>query len=593
MEWSSLREGESSASASKKKKKKKEKKEKKKQHVAFSPSSESGEGLCPAPSAASPVSAPSPSEDNSVGAHFESPIVETVVEEDDWVSPDTQKVEQMNEVKASPGTSYSPSVSPDDSSPVLCQCCGPGDRAASCGCSSSPSPMAFTPCSDGTAASAAAVESSLDPSSGATLAEKLLHCQRLGCQQDVSVEQLYQHADGVPVWESVTEPSPPAESPESASSPACNHAPDSTSSDAAPRSLTELMFAPSDTVLVMNHLTRDQLRRMWHVRLGHMHHRRVHNAHRHSLGVPPIPMASELDKCPVCEHAKSHKAARGTKDSRRATRCNQGLSVDCGFIVQKSNTDSERVRHLKGLNGETCCCLIVDHCSGMLCGECFRSKAPPADFLNRWLAKHGLPHDAPDKHVRFDLGGELGRSTEVVELFERAGYTVEPTAPDSSHQNGPGERPHRTIADAARTMLAGARLPPKFWPCAFHHFLRLCNVTAHGDRDASPFELCTGSKPNLCLLRVWGCRVYALPARPRRPDKILSDARVGMFLGYSQTMKNVLHFDTDTKTVKMAQHVAFDETLAGIPNKTLVISTLTELQVQQKRIFDVFDSKLT
>jgi hypothetical protein len=84
------------------------------------------------------------------------------------------------------------------------------------------------------------------------------------------------------------------------------------------------------------------------------------------------------------------------------------------------------------------------------------------DFLNRWLVQHGLPGDVADKYVRFDQGGELGRCTAVVDLFSNAGYKVETTAPDSSHQNGPGERPHQTIADAMRSMLAGANLPMKF-----------------------------------------------------------------------------------------------------------------------------------
>jgi hypothetical protein len=202
-----------------------------------------------------------------------------------------------------------------------------------------------------------------------------------------------------------------------------------------------------------------------------------------------------------------------------------------------------------------------------LYGECFQSKAPPLDFLNRWLAQHGLPGDVADKYVRFDQGGELGRCTAVVDLFSNAGYKVETTAPDSSHQNGPGERPHQTIADAMRTMLAGANLPMKFWPYAFHHFLRISNTTVHGDKDATPFELCSGSRPDLSLLRVFGCRIYALPARPRRPDKLISDARVGIFLGYAKSMKNVLYFDNRTETVKMAQHVAFDEAMNDLSNK--------------------------
>jgi hypothetical protein len=208
----------------------------------------------------------------------------------------------------------------------------------------------------------------------------------------------------------------------------------------------------------------------------------------------------------------------------------------------------------------------VGHFSGMLFGQCFASKAPPLEFLNSWLALYGLPTSTPDCYVRFDLGGELGLCDDVVQLFTRAAYHVEPTAPDSSHQNGPGERPHRTIADGIRTMLAGASLAPKFWPYAFHHFLRLYNVTPHGSQTTSPFELCSGSKPDLSSLRVFGCRVFALPARPRCPDKLSSGARTGIFLGFSKTFKNIMYYDLETETVKTAQHVVFDETMVDHPS---------------------------
>jgi hypothetical protein len=333
----------------------------------------------------------------------------------------------------------------------------------------------------------------------------------------------------------------------------------------------------SETSLGVSALTQDQLRVLWHQRLGHMHSRRVATAYKYADGVPKVAIASALESCPVCMKSKLRKAARHSTPSRRATRANQGIAIDFGFVVQESKTQgtssrpstssSSRKLRLQGMHGETCYCLITDHFSGYLYGECFQSKAPPLDFLNRWLAQYGLPRDVPDKYVRFDQGGELGRCAAIVNLFENAGYRVETTAPDSSHQNGPGERPHQTIADAMRTMLSGASLDMKFWPYAFHHFLRIYNSTVHGDHDASPFELCSGSRPNLSLLRVFGCRVYALPARPRRPDKLISDARTGIFLGYAKSMKNILYFDSLTETVKTAQHVAFDEAMNDLPEK--------------------------
>ena len=228
------------------------------------------------------------------------------------------------------------------------------------------------------------------------------------------------------------------------------------------------------------HLSRDQLHVLWHQRLGHIRSRHVSQMHRHAIGVPKVQIASELDTCPICSQAKLQKAARGQDSTKHATQAGQGIGVDFGFLVQSSSADSKRVQCLQGLNGEVCYCLITDHYSGCLYGECFASKAPPIDFLNCWLLHDGLLKDIPNKYVCMDPGGDLGGCRAIVDLFENAGYVVEPTAPNSSHQNGPCECPHQTIGNALRVMLGGADLAPRFWPYAFHHFIRLYNVTPHG-----------------------------------------------------------------------------------------------------------------
>ncbi|KAI2511652.1 Retrotransposon gag protein [Fragilaria crotonensis] len=156
----------------------------------------------------------------------------------------------------------------------------------------------------------------------------------------------------------------------------------------------------------------------------------------------------------------------------RATTCNQGLSIDFGFMVQKSR-DSVRHNTLVGLNGETCYVLLTDHFSGRIFGRAFATKAPPIDWINSWLASNSP--QCPDKYVRMDGGGELGKCRDIHRTFANFGYAVELTGPDSSHQNGPGERPHQTIGDALRTMLSGANLQPNFWPYAFYHYIRLYN----------------------------------------------------------------------------------------------------------------------
>jgi hypothetical protein len=81
-------------------------------------------------------------------------------------------------------------------------------------------------------------------------------------------------------------------------------------------------------------LTQDQLRVLWHQRLGHMHSRQVATAYKYATGVPKVPIASDLEACPVCKQSKLRKAAQGKESSRHATQCNQGLSIDFRFIVQ-------------------------------------------------------------------------------------------------------------------------------------------------------------------------------------------------------------------------------------------------------------------
>ena len=109
-------------------------------------------------------------------------------------------------------------------------------------------------------------------------------------------------------------------------------------------------------------------------------------------------------------------------------------------MVQRSK-NSKHQHNLIGINGDTCYVLISDDYSGRLYGRAFASKAPLVEWLNNWMAKNAP--DCPGKYVCMDGGGELGKSRDVHHTFTNFGYTVELTGPDSSHQNGPGERLHQ------------------------------------------------------------------------------------------------------------------------------------------------------
>ncbi|KAI2512045.1 hypothetical protein MHU86_2333 [Fragilaria crotonensis] len=149
-------------------------------------------------------------------------------------------------------------------------------------------------------------------------------------------------------------------------------------------------FSPNhQEAYVVRSLSRSALRMLWHQRLGHINFRRLSEMHRFVKGMPQFKLPTELEECPICLAAKLRKTPKGTGTTMRATTCNQGLSIDFGFMVQKSR-DSIRHNTLVGLNGETCYVLLTDHFSGRIFGRAFPTKAPPVDWINSWIAIRDL-----------------------------------------------------------------------------------------------------------------------------------------------------------------------------------------------------------
>jgi hypothetical protein len=116
--------------------------------------------------------------------------------------------------------------------------------------------------------------------------------------------------------------------------------------DHIPLDGTEPSLIPSNAndECIMHQLSRDQLRLLWHHCLGHIHSGRVTKMHEAADGIPKVSIATKLDTCPVCAHAKLPKATRVQTSSRRARQCYQGISVNMGFMVQTSSKDGDCVK---------------------------------------------------------------------------------------------------------------------------------------------------------------------------------------------------------------------------------------------------------
>jgi hypothetical protein len=158
-----------------------------------------------------------------------------------------------------------------------------------------------------------------------------------------------------------------------------------------------------------------------------------------------------------------------------------------------------------------------------------------------------------------DLGGETGLNPDVQALLDCRDYISQPTSAGSSSQKGADERPHQTIANAVRTMLISAHLPPRYWEYVFYFFLRIHTILPHGTNTESPYYKATNKQPDLSRLRTFGCRIYALGTK-KQLEKLTTDNIIcGCFLGYGGSMKNFIYENLESHRICRATHATFGE----------------------------------
>ena len=156
------------------------------------------------------------------------------------------------------------------------------------------------------------------------------------------------------------------------------------------------------------------------------------------------------------------------------------------------------------MNCETAWIIISDAQTRMLHGDTRLNKSSPVKYLESFLQQYSP--ECKNKWVVLDQGGELYGNPDIRNLFKRYNYEIFPTGADSSSQNGPAERAHRTVSNGIKSCLIGTGLPIAYWPVAFLHVLRVRNALPNNGQGSSPIHLSTGKKDNLKNLRTFGCR---------------------------------------------------------------------------------------
>nr|GEU77609.1 hypothetical protein [Tanacetum cinerariifolium] len=207
-----------------------------------------------------------------------------------------------------------------------------------------------------------------------------------------------------------------------------------------------------------------------------------------------------------------------------------------------------------------------------------KTKDETSGILRNFITEIENLKDLKVKIIRCDNGGEF-RNKEMNDFCSKKGIKREFRNARTPQQNGVAERRNMTLIEAARTMLADAKLPVTFWDEAVNTACYVQNkVLVNKFQNKTPYELFNGRIPAVGFLKPFGCHVMNLNTLDHL-GKFKAKGYEGYFIGYSMSSKAFRVFNKRTKRVEENLHVDFLESKviekgAG-PNWLFDIDSLT------------------
>jgi hypothetical protein len=268
-------------------------------------------------------------------------------------------------------------------------------------------------------------------------------------------------------------------------------------------------------------------RYLWHSRMGHPGETWMQRLAKENLVTGIDTSLSPCTDCPVhCEACIEGKTARpsfGTS-TRPALEPLDRVHIDTVGPITPA-----------AITGERLWVTVLDEASQWKAVIPVKSKdtisAAVRDLLVYWQTQR----KTTVKCVRCDRGTEF-INARFKEFCASQGTKLETSAPYTPQQNGVAERANRTLKERTRTILAFAAASPTLWKEALETACTLLNMGPSTGRDLTPFELFWGYKPDVSLLRTWGCLAYVHIPDVQRP--VFAPKTVpGMLTGYSASSK--------------------------------------------------------
>ena len=286
--------------------------------------------------------------------------------------------------------------------------------------------------------------------------------------------------------------------------------------------------------------------RLWHERLGHVSPARMRLLTGQVTGMGAMKLHDQLT-CDICDLTKLTRKINREPPKRASRR------------LGRVHTDVWGPFRIPSISGSRYFLSLIDDLTRKSWIFFLRTRNEIHRKIEDWRAE-----------IRLEIGEEAAifRSNNAKEYrkFEEAvrsqGIKVEFTTAYTPEENGVAERFNRTVIQMARAMLLWAELPQKFWGEAASTANYLRNMMPAGiDKEKSPNELWTGSKPDVSHIRKFGCLCFVHIPKENR-NKLDAVALKGIFVGYHSSTQ-VRVFNPETGKINWHTAVSFREDSPG------------------------------
>nr|GEV49504.1 putative ribonuclease H-like domain-containing protein [Tanacetum cinerariifolium] len=239
---------------------------------------------------------------------------------------------------------------------------------------------------------------------------------------------------------------------------------------------------------------------LWHRRLSHLNFKTMNKLVRQNLvrGLPTKCFKNDHTYT-ACLKGKQHKASCKSKLVNSVTKPLHTLHIDLFSPT-----------YVSSISHKWYCLVVTDDFFRFTWTFFLKTKDETSGILRKFITEIENLKDLKVKITRYDNGGEF-RNKEMNDFCSQKGIKREFSNARTPQQNGVAKRRNRRLIEAARTMLADAKLLVTFWAKVVNTACYVQNrVLVNKSQNKTPYELFNGRTPAIGFLKPFGCHVMIL-----------------------------------------------------------------------------------